>query len=166
MILVALGANLPGRYGTAHQELVAAVQALNAAGIHVIKSSRLWLTAPMYVENQPWFHNAVVAVETSLSPYALLEKLHDIEIDFGRVRTLRNGPRVLDLDLIAYNDIVIDKPELIVPHPRMEGRAFVLKPMADITPLTWQHPLTGKTLESMLAVLPEQDAKISDEVFP
>ena len=69
------------------------------------------------------------------------------------MRTVRNAPRVLDLDLIAYNDVILDKPELIVPHPRMQQRAFVLRPLSDITE-TWYHPLTGQSLKDMLMRIP------------
>ncbi len=153
MIVIALGANLPSRFGTPAETIQAAVAALEADGIKVLQASRIWLTAPVPVSDQPWYHNAVVTVETALDAFALLSALHKIETEFGRVRYERNEPRVLDLDLIAYNDEVIERPSLIVPHPRMHERAFVLLPMQDIAP-AWTHPITGKNLAGLIALIP------------
>ena len=161
MILVALGANLPSRFGTPAQTLYAALKAMAEAGVWPVQISRVWKTAPVpFVEGDPWYHNAVAAVETALEPEALLKALLAIEEAFGRVRTIKNAPRLLDLDLIAYDDRIIRKgEELIVPHPRMHERAFVLMPMSDILD-GWKHPESGKTLEQLIAVLPDgQDAE-------
>lgn len=154
MILVALGANLPSRFGSPYETLQAAKKAMRDSGIQILDSSRTWLTAPVPVSDQPWYHNEVVRVETELSAYALLECLQGIEDDFGRVRTVRNAPRLLDLDLIAYHDEVLDKPELIVPHPRMHKRAFVLLPMQDVLS-DWKHPVSAMTLDDLIMNLPE-----------
>lgn len=154
MIIIALGANLPSQYGQPDETLAAAVRALAGRGLKIMGESSVWLTAPVPISDQPWYHNAVVAVETAMSPYGLLEVLQDIENEFGRVRTVRNAPRVIDLDLVAYNDQILDKPELIVPHPRMHQRAFVLLPLQEIAP-DWTHPLTGAQLLAMIAAIPE-----------
>ena len=136
--------------------------ALDGAGMRVAARSSVWLTAPVPVSDQPWYHNAVVRVETAQSPYALLETLQGIENEFGRVRTVRNAPRVIDLDLIAYNDNVLDRPELIVPHPRMHQRGFVLLPLRELAP-DWVHPVSGARLADMIAALPvDQQAKVMD----
>ncbi len=166
MIFVALGANLPSRFGAPHETLAAAKDAMAGHGIHIKKSSETFLTAPVPLSDQPWYHNAVVHVETELSPFRLLEVLQDIENDFGRVRTVRNAPRILDLDLIAYNDVILDKPalpelqslpELIVPHPRMHERAFVLLPMQEIIK-DWTHPVLNRSLSDLVALLPSGQA--------
>ena len=158
MILIALGANLPSRYGDPAATIRAAIDALYDNGLGILAVSRIWLTAPVPVSNQPWYHNAVVQVETSLDPYQLLSLLHQVEDGFGRVRTERNAPRILDLDLVAYNADIVDRPSLIVPHPRMHERAFVLLPISDIAP-NWVHPITGKTIDQMRAAIPpEQQA--------
>lgn len=154
MIVIALGANLASPFGQPHETLAAAVKALGARGLRIAAESSTWLTAPVPVSDQPWYHNAVVAVETDLSPYGLLELLQDIENEFGRVRTVRNAPRVIDLDLIAYDGTILDRPELIVPHPRMHQRAFVLLPLQEIAP-DWTHPLTGADLPAMIAAIPQ-----------
>lgn len=160
MIFVALGANLPSTYGLPHETLAAAIKALGGAGMTVTAQSSIWLTAPVPVSDQPWYHNAVVAVQTEQSPYALLETLQGIENEFGRVRTVRNAPRVIDLDLIAYNDNILDRPELIVPHPRMHQRGFVLLPLRELAP-DWVHPVSKAKLADMIAALPvDQQAKV------
>jgi 2-amino-4-hydroxy-6-hydroxymethyldihydropteridine diphosphokinase len=162
LIFVALGANLPSSYGLPHETLAAAIAALGVAGMRVTARSSVWLTAPVPVSDQPWYHNAVVAVQTEQSPYALLETLQGIENEFGRVRTVRNAPRVIDLDLIAYNDNILDCPELIVPHPRMHQRGFVLLPLRELAP-EWVHPVSKARLADMIAALPvDQQAKVMD----
>ena len=130
--------------------------------MNVTARSSVWLTAPVPVSDQPWYHNAVVRVETAQSAYALLETLQRIENEFGRVRSVRNAPRVIDLDLIAYNDSILDRPELIVPHPRMHQRGFVLLPLREVAQ-GWVHPVSGARIDDMIAALPvDQQAKIMD----
>jgi 2-amino-4-hydroxy-6-hydroxymethyldihydropteridine diphosphokinase len=155
MKIVALGANLPSDYGTPAQTLYAALRAMAERGIWPVQISRVWKTAPVpYEEGQPWYHNAVAAVRTEKSARDLLKALLAIETEFGRVRTVKNAPRLLDLDLIAYDDeIILEGPDIIVPHPRMDVRAFVLLPMADISD-DWVHPRTGASLSDLIAALP------------
>ena len=165
MIIVALGANLNSDHGTPVQTLKAAVRAIAARGIHVVAASNIWKTAPVpYNPDHPWYHNGVIAVQTTLGPHDLLRALLMIEQEFGRVRTVRNAPRVLDLDLIAYNrEIVMDGPELICPHPRMQERAFVLMPLSDIAD-DWIHPQSSTTLDELIAAIPaDQQAESTKE---
>ena len=154
MILVALGANLPSRYGDPEATINAALERFEREGLHVLKRSSIWLTAPVPVSDQPWYRNAVVAIETDLSAQALIELLHAIEEDFGRVRTVRDAPRLLDLDIIAYHDEVHSDSNLIIPHPRMHARAFVLKPLQEVAP-EWQHPVLSLCVDRLIANLPE-----------
>ncbi|MBC7286236.1 2-amino-4-hydroxy-6-hydroxymethyldihydropteridine diphosphokinase [Hoeflea sp.] len=166
MIFVALGANLPSSYGSPYETLQAAKKAMQDKGITIAASSRTWLTAPVPVSDQPWYHNEVARVETTLSPYELLEVLQDIENGFGRVRTVRNAPRILDLDLIGYHAEILDKPELIVPHPRMHKRAFVLLPLREVAE-NWAHPVLGMTLDDLIVNLPsDQEAVPMEEKVP
>lgn len=155
MILLALGANLPSSFGTPAQTLEKAIEALQSRGIRILSRSRLWLTAPVpFDPAQPWYHNAVVAVETSLNPRHLLSEILSIEAGFGRIRSVRNAPRVLDIDLIAYNkQMIAQEEDLIVPHPRFHERAFVLYPIRDIAP-EWRHPSRGDTLADLIKSLP------------
>jgi 2-amino-4-hydroxy-6-hydroxymethyldihydropteridine diphosphokinase len=152
MILIAVGANLAGPAGPPLQNCLAALAALEGEGVRIVARSRWYRTPPWPTSDQPWYVNAVVAVGTPLDPPALLALLHRIEAQFGRVRSIANAPRPLDLDLIDYDGVIREgAPDL--PHPRMADRAFVLRPMNDIVP-DWRHPETGRSLKDLLAALP------------
>ena len=174
--LIALGANLPSSAGLPQRTLVAAVAAMPARGLVIRAVSRFFATPCFPPGAGPDYVNAVIRVETNLSADACLAALHGIEEGFGRERAQRWGMRTLDLDLIAWGDRVLpDRAtlrhwmtlppgdqaqqaphQLILPHPRLQERGFVLVPMADIAP-GWQHPLTGQTVAGMLAALPEEE---------
>lgn len=156
-ILVALGANLPSALGPPVTTLTAALTLLERAGLRVTARSRWYESPPWPPSDQPWYANGVVAVETALEPRALLARLHAIEAEFGRVRSVANAARPLDLDLIAYRDLVIEASDITVPHPRLEGRAFVLLPLADVAP-GWRHPATGRSVAELIAGLPADHA--------
>ena len=153
MILVALGANLPGPAGTPAQALAAACKSMAAKGISITDSSRIWLSAPVPVSDQPWYSNAVVRVETKLPAACLMEELKNIETSFGRVRIKKNEARVLDLDLVACNDDVLQSPGLVLPHPRLHQRSFVLMPLREVAP-DWVHPVLHKSVDDLIAALP------------
>jgi 2-amino-4-hydroxy-6-hydroxymethyldihydropteridine diphosphokinase len=126
-----IGTNLGDRL--AYLQL--AVDALGAAdGVHVVAVSPVYETAPVGGPEQPDYLNAVVAVDTPSTPRALLELAHTIESAADRVRTVRWGPRTLDVDVLLVGDEQVDEPDLVVPHPRMEERAFVVVPLADLDP--------------------------------
>ena len=126
---LALGSNI----GDARQNLDDAVAALNLVpGIEVESVSAYYITKPWGVEDQPDFVNACLCVKTNLSPQALLGVCLGIEAGMGRVRMIKNGPRIIDIDVLLYNDIYINTSELILPHPRMHEREFVLIPLLDI----------------------------------
>ena len=105
-----------------------------AEGVAVVATSSVYRTAPWGKLDQPDFLNAVAALDTRLSPQALLDALLAIEQDGGRTRAFRNAPRLIDLDLLLYGDRVVDEEHLTVPHPRMSSRAFVLLPLAELDP--------------------------------
>ncbi|HUC61967.1 MAG TPA: 2-amino-4-hydroxy-6-hydroxymethyldihydropteridine diphosphokinase [Alphaproteobacteria bacterium] len=160
MIYIALGANLPSaRWGAPRATLEAALAAFPAAGLKVARRSRWYGSKPVPASDQPDYVNGVAAIETALAPRPLLERLHAIERDFGRVRGARNEARVLDLDLVAYDDLVRDGSDggPILPHPRLGGRAFVLLPLRDLAP-QWRHPATGTALADLIAALPPDAA--------
>ena len=144
---IALGSNL----GDPRQQVLAAMDALQALpDSKVLQRSRLYLTPPWGVLDQPQFVNAVVAIDTGLPPHALLDALHLIERRAGRVRGERNGPRTLDLDLLYMDGVLIDDARLTVPHPRIAERAFVLLPLADVAP---DLHLPAGTVSQLLARL-------------
>ena len=145
---VALGSNL----GVRADYLRRALDALGERAGPVTAVSSAYETDPAGITDQPVFLNAVCSLETGLGPGRLLETLLEIESDQGRVRTVKDAPRTLDLDLLLYEDRVIDEPGLQVPHPRMGERAFVLVPLAEIAP-GLVHPVSRLTVREMLARL-------------
>ncbi|MGQ0662003.1 MAG: 2-amino-4-hydroxy-6-hydroxymethyldihydropteridine diphosphokinase [Pseudomonadota bacterium] len=154
MILVALGANLPGPAGSPLAACAAALMALEDQGVRIAKRSRWYRSAPVPPSDQPWYVNGMAAIATALGPSELLELLQRIEARFGRRRRVANEPRMLDLDLIDFNGLVRAGPAPpILPHPRLAERAFVLLPLADIAP-AWRHPVTGAGLADLIAALP------------
>jgi 2-amino-4-hydroxy-6-hydroxymethyldihydropteridine diphosphokinase len=146
---IGLGSNL----GDSRQHVRDAVQALGRlAGTRVLALSRLYLTPPWGVVEQPPFVNAVAAIETSLEPRPLLDALLETERAFGRIRDgNRWGPRILDLDLLLHDNHVCSDPELTLPHPHIGQRAFVLLPLADLSP-ELDIPGQGKVADLLAAI--------------
>jgi 2-amino-4-hydroxy-6-hydroxymethyldihydropteridine diphosphokinase len=156
LIFIGVGSNLPSdMYGPPLANCEAALGVLGKRGLSITKRARWYESAPVPVSDQPWFVNSVVTVSTTLSPQALLDLLHDLEHSFGRVRRVRNEARILDLDFIAYDDLVIEGEEgAILPHPRMHQRAFVLLPLGELAP-DWVHPVLKTSIEELVSALPK-----------
>jgi len=155
-IFMGAGANLPHeRYGSPRQTLEAALVELGRRGVRTVRVSPWYRTAPVPASDQPWFENAVVEVASELPADGLLATLHAVELAFGRARTVPNAARPIDLDLLDYRgEIAPGGPgKATLPHPRMAGRAFVLRPLADLAP-DWRHPATGQAIQDLLAALP------------
>ena len=153
-IILGIGGNLvPDGYKTLQEGCDAAIEQLAHYKIRVLGQSRWYETAPVPISDQPWFINAVILAETTLPAPTTLSVLHRIESRFGRTRNLRNEARVLDIDLVDFGGMVIKKENLILPHPRMHERAFVLLPLRDLF-ADWTHPQTGQSLDALIDSLP------------
>ena len=141
---IALGSNL----GDKEENLRRALELLEEHGVEVVKVSTFICTEPYGVTDQPQFLNAVCQVRTSLEPVALLHTLLGIEQEMGRVRLRHWGERNIDLDLLLYEDVVMDTPELKLPHPDMQNRDFVLLPLAEIAS-EFIHPVLHKSIDEL-----------------
>ena len=150
---IALGSNLSSRFGAPAENLREAIHRLDDLGT-VKAVSRFHETEPMGFTQQPRFINAVALLDTEVSPLALLRGLLAIEHSMGRDRasTPPKGPRIIDLDLLLYGNLVLDDPALTVPHPTMHERRFVLAPLAEIAP-TWRHPTLELSIQQLLEAL-------------
>jgi 2-amino-4-hydroxy-6-hydroxymethyldihydropteridine diphosphokinase len=146
VVYLGIGSNLGDRKGNC----LAALRRLEAKEIHIKKQSSMLETKPWGVTAQPDFINMAAEAETVLSPEDLLSVLKDTEIEMGREPGMRWGPRVIDLDILFYDDKIIRSEFLIIPHPFLHERAFVLEPLSEIAP-DFVHPVVKKTIRELLA---------------
>lgn len=143
--LIGLGSNI----GDKAANIERAIALLTERGdIGLVRKSRFYRTPPWGVLEQDWFVNACIAIETALGPHELLARCLSVENEMKRVRELRWGPRVIDVDILTYKDVELSDPDLILPHPRITERAFVLMPLEDIAP---GIVIAGHGLEHWLA---------------
>lgn len=149
-ILLAVGGNLPDATGRAAlatcQWAVSRLAAL--PGLRLVAVSPWYCSAPVPPSDQPDYINGVARFAGEAEPHALLAALHAIEAEAGRIRGERNAARVLDLDLLGIDDQVVNTPDLVLPHPRLAERAFVLVPLCDVAP-DWVHPVLGRTARAL-----------------
>lgn len=146
-VYIALGTNLGDRLAN----LRAAVAAMPPE-VTLLAESHVYETPPWGYEDQPPFLNMVVKAETTLEPEPLLKYLKQVEAELGREQNFRWGPRLIDLDILFYDDLFLDTPPLVIPHPRLHERAFVLVPLADVAP-ELVHPVLQKSIKDILSEL-------------
>ena len=157
IVYISVGSNIGGKLANCQK----GIQALTETGhSKILAQSRFYVTEPVGHEDQDWFINAMVKLETSRDPFQLLDQIELIERIAGRkIDPVRFGPRILDLDIILYNDRIINSERLVVPHPRMHKRRFVLKPICDINPGII-HPVLKKEMRFLLECLGNDNQKV------
>lgn len=174
--IIALGSNIPTTSGSSLEVLRSTINSISIDSSGRVKSSSIYRTPAYPPGSGPPFANAVIQATLPLAPTECMQYLHDLEVAAGRIRNVRWEPRVLDLDIIACGNLISpDRPtyetwknlspdaqsttapgSLILPHPRVQDRAFVLVPLRDVVP-AWVHPVSGQTVDEMIAALPEED---------
>ena len=147
-VYLSLGSNV----GDREAQLRAAQARLTAVG-RVVVASSFYETEPVEFTEQPWFLNFVLALETSNTPQQLMTAILRIEEEMGRRRTQKKGPRSIDIDILLFDDIIMDSTNLTIPHPALQQRRFVLEPMAEIAPEV-VHPSLKKTIRELRDTLP------------
>jgi len=156
---ICVGSNLGSKLENCRQGIA---ELSRGEASRLVDQSPVYQTEPVDYKDQDWFVNYVVKIETVLQPLVLLDRLKSIEDAAGRTRdSVRFGPRVLDLDIVFYDDMVMDHPRLVIPHPRMHERRFVLKPVCDIDPHI-NHPVFHRTVQSLLEDLDEAGQRIAE----
>jgi 2-amino-4-hydroxy-6-hydroxymethyldihydropteridine diphosphokinase len=154
---ISAGSNMGNRLQNCRQGITALTRSGHS---RIVAQSRVYMTEPVDYEDQDWFINLVVKLETTNTPYELLDTIKSAQRAAGRRRdVIRFGPRVLDLDIIFFDDLILDSDRLVVPHPRMHQRRFVLKPICDIDP-TIVHPVLKKDMQTLLDGLGKDEQKV------
>ncbi len=146
IVYLSLGSNLGDRAGNIRR----AREMLSLRGVHISRQSALYETEPVGLREQPWFLNCVIEAETNWMPRQLLHTLLEIERELGRQRRIPGGPRAIDLDILLFGSSIVRAPDLVIPHPRMAERRFVLAPLNEIAPAAY-HPVLHMTAAEIMA---------------
>ncbi|MEN2984529.1 MAG: 2-amino-4-hydroxy-6-hydroxymethyldihydropteridine diphosphokinase [Dictyoglomaceae bacterium] len=152
-VFIGIGTNL----GDKRKNINEALNRLKDKGLNIIKISSIIETEPYGYKNQDNFLNAVCLIETDLSPFELLDLLLEVEKEMGRVRTIKWGPRIIDLDIIFYDDLIINHEKLIIPHSDAHNRIFVMEPLLEIEP-DFLHPILKKTVREIYLDLKRKES--------
>lgn len=153
-VYLSLGSNV----GDRERSLQGSIDLLGEAGLRILRSSPVYETEPLEYRAQGWFLNLVLEAESGLFPLQLLHKIQRVEKELGRRRTVAKGPRSIDIDILLFGKFVVETPELVIPHPKMHERRFVLEPMAELAP-DLRHPVLRRTMRDLLAGTQAQVAR-------
>ena len=156
-VYLGLGSNV----GDREAELIRAIQMIDAKDLRVTRVSPVYETTPMYKTDQRKFLNAVIEVDTTLFPMRLLLRLQNIERKMGRSRTVPKGPRNIDIDILLFGGFAVETKTLVIPHPGMAERRFVLEPLAELAP-DLRHPVIRKTIRELLTAIPPGGVRKTD----
>jgi 2-amino-4-hydroxy-6-hydroxymethyldihydropteridine diphosphokinase len=153
-VYLGLGSNI----GDREASIQTALDQLNSYDLKLLRKSSMYETEPIGFKDQGWFLNMVAEFETDLFPKQLLQRMQKVERSMGRVRTIKDGPRNIDIDILLYGNAVVETDDLEIPHPRYRERRFTLAPLAELSP-TLRDPVTKKTMAQLLAALSGQSIR-------
>jgi len=149
MKILAFGSNLPFKNNSPQDNIEKAYEVLSKNGIKILNKSSIYRSEAYPNKNDPEFRNSVVSIDTDLEPDVLLKIILKIEESFDRKRYVKNSPRTLDIDIICFDDIVLNEKNLIIPHPEIQNRLFVLLPIQEINK-NWLHPVLTKSVTNII----------------